>query len=118
MLTKETPTTIAARLTVKSQGVENSLALTYNNKSYEEYDEFVKNPETFKIPEGLREDQGIAAINSALVLFLVKSFDDGTDKTFPLTLSGLLELETVWPGVLMGIVAGYHQSRAAQVEKN
>ena len=118
MLTKNTPETIAATLTVKSQGVENTLKLTYINRTYEQYDEFVKNPETFNVPEGLRDDQGIAAINVAMVLFLVKSFDDGTDKAFPLNMDGLLDLEDHWPGVLLGIVKGYHEARAAQVEKN
>ena len=119
MLTKKTPDTIKANLKIKAQGVENSLLLTYNNHSAEKFDEFVKNPENLKVPEGTTNDvDGIAHINASLVLFLVKSFDDGTDKDFPLTRDGLVELERTWPGTLIGIIRGYHQSRAAAVEKN
>lgn len=119
MLTKETPETIRSNLKIKAQGVETSLLLTYHNRSPDEYNEFVRNPENLKVPEGVKgELDGIAHINASLVLYLVKSFDDGTDKAFPLNRDGLVDLEQHWPGTLMGIVKGYHQSRAASVEKN
>lgn len=119
MLTKKTPDTIKADLTVKAQGVENRLLLTYHNRTPDDYEAFVTNPENLTIPEGVTGDMlGIAHINASLVLFLVKSFDDGTDEAFPLTRAGLVELERVWPGTLIGIVRGYHQSRGAAVEKN
>lgn len=118
MLTKKTPETIKASLKVKAQGVENTLLLTYHNRTPEEYEGFVKNPENLKIPEGVGDGLGIAHINASLILFLVKSFDDGTDTDFPLTRAGLIDLESHWPGTLLGIVRGYHQSRAAAIEKN
>lgn len=120
MLTKKTPETIKATLTIKAQGVENTLMLTYNNHSSEKFDEFRRNPENLKVPDDATHDDvlAISHINAGLVLFLVKSFDDGTDKDFPLTRDGLVELERTWPGTLIGIVRGYHQSRAAAVEKN
>lgn len=117
-LTKQTPDTIKASLKIKAQGVENTLMLTYHNHRPEKYDEFVKNRENLKVPEGATDAVGIAHINAQMVLFLVKSFDDGTDKEFPLNLDGLLDMERHWPGVLMGILRGYHQARGAAVEKN
>ena len=121
MLTKQTPETIAARLTVKAQGVENTLQLTYHNHKPEVFKAFIDNPENLKIPDDVEktnEKLGIANINASVVLFVVKSFDDGTDSAFPLNRAGLLDLEEHWPGVLGGIVKGYHQSRGAAVEKN
>ena len=119
MLTKKTPAEIKATLSIVAQGVSNTLMLTYHNRTAEEYDEFVRNPESLKVPDGIEEDGlGIAHINASMVLFLVKSFDDGTDEAFPLTRAGLIELEATWPGTLLGISRGYHQSRAATVAKN
>lgn len=119
MLTKKTPETIKGSLTIKAQGVENSLLLTYFNRQPEEYEAFVKNPENLKVPDSIITDgDGVTHVNASLVLFLVKSFDDGTDEAFPLTRAGLIELERFWPGTLFGIIRGYHQSRAASVEKN
>lgn len=119
MLTKSTPTTIAANLKIKAQGVENSLKLTYHNHSADDYDAFAQNTENFKVPEALAgKNLDIAIINAALVLFVVQSFDDGTDKDFPLSLDGMIDLERTWPGTLLGIIRGYHQARGANVEKN
>lgn len=117
-LNKKTPDTIKAELKVKAQGVENTLMLTYHNRSPDEYDKFVKNPENLKTDEAADDLAGMVQINIALALFLVKSFDDGTDKDFPVTHDGLADLERTWPGTLFGIVKGFHQSRMAAVEKN
>ena len=121
MLTKQTPDVIKARLTVKAQGVETDLILTYHNHKPEVFDAFAKNPETLKVPDDVSKTDtrlALAHINATFVLFLVKSFDDGTDKTFPLTREGLVDLEAHWPDTLPGIVAGYHQARGAAVQKN
>lgn len=118
MLTKKTPETIKTRLTIKAQGVENNLLLTYHNRSADEYDKFTANPENLKAPDDAGDTMQIAHINAGIVLYIVKSFDDGTDEHFPLTRDGLVELERTWPGTLFGIVRGYHQARGAAVEKN
>lgn len=120
MLTKQTPDSLKAQLTIKAQGVENTLLLTYHNVKPDDFDAFRKNPESLKVPADLESDKGAAItfINAQFVLFVVKSFDDGTDAEFPLTLAGLTELDRYWPGVLRGIVDAYHQARAAAVEKN
>ena len=121
MLTKKTPETIRVNLKHKAMGVENTLMLTYHNRTPEQFKEFVENPENLKVPTDA-ETQGdvlqIAHINASLVLFLVKSFDDGTDKDFPLTRDGLIDLEQHWPGTLMALVSGFLQARSASVEKN
>src|SRR5690606_10773030 len=116
MLTKRTPDTTRTTLKIKAQGVDNTLLLTYHNRTADQYDEFVANPENLKSPDDDPDIPGIAHINAGIVLFLVKSFDDGTDKDFPLTRDGLVELERTWPGTLLGIVRGYHQARGAAVE--
>lgn len=122
MLTKQTPETIRARLTVKAQGVENDLVLTYFNHTPAEFKEWAENPENLKVPDGIdplkQIDLALAHVNAAVVLYLVKSFDDGTDKAFPLTRDGLIDLEQTWPDTLAGIIRGYHKARGASVEKN
>lgn len=118
MLTKKTPEFIPAVLTIKAQGVENTLRLTYLNHPADVFDAYQKNTENFKITDGKSEIENISAINANFVLFLTKSFDDGTDESFPLTFDGLVSLERHWPGTLIGIIRGYHQARAAKVEKN
>lgn len=119
-LTNKTPDTIKATLKVKAQGVENTLQLTYKNHTHEEFAAFAKNEENFKLPESIKDDSMDAFMfaNAQMVLFVTKSFDDGTDADFPLTLEGLLKLESSWPATLIGIIRGYHQARAAEVEKN
>lgn len=121
MLTKKTPETLKAMLTIKAQGEDNTLQLTYWNRTADEYDAFRTNPETAKIPDGVDTDNDrlvVSHMNATHVLYLVKSFDDGTDQAFPLTRDGLVELDRTWPGTLFGIVKGYHQARGAAVEKN
>lgn len=119
-LTNSTPDKIKATLKIKAQGVENTLQLTYKNHDQAAFDAFAKNEENFKLPESIQDGTMSAFTfgNAQMVLFLVDSFDDGTDKDFPLTLDGLTKLEGKWPATLIGIVRGYHQSRAAEVEKN
>ena len=56
MLTKKTPDTIKGNLTIKAQGVENTLLLTYHNHSPEEYEAFVQNPENLKVPDSIITD--------------------------------------------------------------
>ena len=119
-LTKNTPEKIKASLKIKAQGVEQNLELTYKNHSQEQWDAFATNEQNFKLPENVGENtmSAITFGNAQMVLFLVASFDDGTDKDFPLTLDGLIDLEGHWPGALIGIVRGYHMVRTAEVEKN
>lgn len=119
-LTNKTPDTIKATLKIKAQGVENTLQLTYKNHTQDEFSAFAQNEENFKLPESIKDGtmNAFTFANAQMVLFVVQSFDDGTDKDFPLTLEGLMKLEGSWPAALVGIIRGYHQARAAEVEKN
>lgn len=121
MLTKQTPEKIATTLTVKAQGVENTLKLTYVNHTPAAFKTYTENTENFKVPDDVPPEnlrlRG-AHVNATFALFVVSSFDDGTDTAFPLNRAGLIDLEDHWPGTLNGIVIGYHQARAAAVEKN
>lgn len=121
MLTKETPDTIKARLTIKGQGVENDLLLTYHNRAPADFMAFFENQENLKVPESVPKNDMravVANVNASVVLYLVKSFDDGTDEAFPLNRAGLIELEAYWPDALHGIIQGYHKARGVQIEKN
>lgn len=118
MLTKKTPESIKATLTVKCHGEENTLKLTYFNHDPEKLKSYVENKDNFKSPEGADEITKLNHQTADMVLFLVKSFDDGTETDFPLNKAGLLALESHFPNILYGIIRGYHQSRAAEVEKN
>lgn len=130
MLTEETPDTIKATLQVKAQGAEYTLALTYHNRDQDEFDAFARNADNLK-PPSKPEPTGNAAVddttatietfraaNIHLVLYLVKSFDDGSDVAFPLNYAGMEKLDKRFPGLLSGIIRGYHQARAAEVQKN
>lgn len=119
MLTKETPLQIKTSLTIKSMGVENTLLLTFVNRKPDDYEAFMANQENFKYPETATTQIEIQRhMNASVALFLVQSFDDGTEQTFPLTKEGLIDLERYWPGTLLGIHKAYHQARGASVEKN
>lgn len=119
-LTESTPETIKASLKITGRGVVQNLELTYKNRDEEEIEEFTRNEQNFKLPESIK-DNSLDAFrwgNAQMVLFLVESFDDGTDKTYPLTVDGLLKMEKKWKGVLRGIVTGFHQAQQVEVEKN
>lgn len=119
MLTKKTPETIKSSLTIKAMGVENTLLLTYNNRTYDQYKAFVGNPENLKVPDDVvNHDDAVRHMNIALALYVVASFDDGTADDFPVTRDGLLELERTWPGITLCIITCYHRARGSEVEKN
>lgn len=121
MLTKQTPDTIKSRLKIKAQGVETDLLLTYHNRRPDEFKAFFENQENLKVPEAVNKQDAkaiLAFVNASVVLYLVKSFDDGTDAEFPLNSEGLVALEDFWPDALMCIIQGYHKARGAILEKN
>lgn len=120
MLTKKTPDSIKGELVLSAMGERNTLLLTYRNHHPDKFSEFVKNEANLKVPEQYKGDDGksINFINAQLCMFLVQSFDDGTDKEFPLNIDGLMSLEETWPGTLNCIIRGYHMARAANLEKN
>lgn len=119
MLTKKTPETIKASLKINAMGTEQELLLTYHNYAPDDFDAWRQNPENLKARDSAKTEQDmIRDMNATIVLHVVKSFDDGTDEAFPLNMDGLVELDRTWPGMLNGIMLGYHQARAATVQKN
>lgn len=117
MLTKKTPETLKAIATVKHGGESTPLMLTFYNRTIDELTEFTKSGQMTDVPEQYKGNP-IPWMNAQVCLFLIKSFDDGTDEDFPLNLEGLLSMESYYPAVLMGIVQLFHQVRGATVEKN
>lgn len=117
MLTKETPETIKAVASVKHGDTKTPLVLTFHNRTITELTEFMQNPEIIKMPEDRKVDP-VGWVNAQACLYLIKSFDDDTDKVFPLTVDGLLEMNSYYPGVLMGLMQLFHQMRQVAVEKN
>ena len=117
MLTKQTPQTLKANATVKHSGESTPLVLTFYNRTIAELTEFTKSGQLTDVPEQYK-DSPLPWMNAQVCLYLIKSFDDGTDEEFPLTLEGLLSMESYYPAVLMGIVQLFHQVRGATVEKN
>lgn len=117
MLTKKTPETVKAIATVKCADSEQLVALTFYNRSTKELTEFMKNPALQTVPDGLATNT-VAWMNANVCIYIIKSFDDGTDSEFPLSLEGLLEMDIYYPNVLMGFIQLFHQARMAHVEKN
>ncbi len=120
MLTVDTPAEIKSDLVFKGpDGAERTLKLTYVNRSPDEYDAFVNNPESMKAPSELTKQVDVTRhVEVTFCLFVVKSFDDGTDSQFPVTYDGLWKLDRYWPNVLTGIARGYHLARNSSLEKN
>lgn len=114
MLTKKTPETFTATATVKCGDQHEPLRLTFFNRKTAELE---KCAGEMVIPDD-RKGNPIPWMNAQVCLFIIKSFDDGTDKEFPLTLDGLLAMEGCYPGVLMGLVQLFHSARTVAVEKN
>ena len=94
---------IKATLTVKGQGEETKFDVTYFNRRQSELEAALKKA---------LEDDGGGIPN--VVLFMVKDWDT----EYPLTLEGIKELEDERPGILYGIIAGFHAARKVEAVKN
>jgi len=116
MLTKKTPETVKGIGTVKCAGDVSPLNLTFYNRTTDDLSSFMDTNITNAMPEGTKNP--VAWVNAQVCLYIIKSFDDGTDTDFPLTLDGMLSMEAYYPNVLMGIIQLFHTARMAAVEKN
>lgn len=96
-LSKKRPVTISTTLTVKGQGVTEKFNVTYHNRKQSEFEA--------KLAEGDMP---------SLILFIVAEWE--TDYT--LDQAGVTELEDDSPGMILGIIQGYHKARTVQLEKN
>lgn len=114
MLKRETPKTIKADLTVLCQGEKIPLTLTYRNFPPAEYDAMVERVTEQVKALGKIGASAIMEVNVKIVSELLESWE----AEYPLNEAGLGEAERDRPGLLYGIVRGYHQSREASVVKN
>lgn len=91
---------LPSTLTIKSQGDTLKVNVTYHNRKTSELEAMFK-----------QENRPIGEV----ILFIVKDWDI---EDYPLTAEGLTELEDDRPGLIMAIIQGWHQARAAAKEKN
>ena len=103
MLTRKTPDTLAAELTITGQlQPPIKFAITYFNRKQSEVEEMVKsdpNPEV-----------GVAST----ILFVVKEWDS----EYPLSAEGIAEMEDDRPGITIAIIQGFHDARRVTKVKN
>lgn len=116
MLTKQTPETLTAIATVKMGDVSLPLKLTYHNRKQSEL-AAIELQGSDAIPDAYKANP-MPWMQAQVALFIIKSFDDGTDKEYPLSLDGLLDMENDYNGVLGQLVNLFHKVRAVSVEKN
>jgi hypothetical protein len=100
-LTRVTKESIKTTLTLKGQGEVLTFNITYYNRRQSEVEVQLKK-------EG--EDNTVAD----LILFMVKEWD----AEYPLTKEGVIELEDERPGIVYGIIEGFHEARKMHREKN
>lgn len=99
MLTRQRKETIDATLTIKGQGETVKFNITFNNIKTSEIEKETQLPD-FSV--------------AALLLKMIHSWECEYD----LSLEGLKELEDDRPGILFGIIEGYHQARRVERSKN
>lgn len=117
-LKRKTPDTIKGDLTVECQGEKEKLLLTYRNLTPADYDAHVVRLND-EIGDQFKDDPNrmgkfVIEFNSQLVLLLVAEWD----AEYELTIDDLREAERARPGLLHGVLRGYHQAREAHVVKN
>lgn len=98
MLSKKAPETLPATLTLKGQGETVKLNVTYHNRKQSEINEL------------LAEGKTVADV----VLFMVKEWD----ADYELSTAGIAELDDARPGILEGVMHGFHRARRMELEKN
>lgn len=107
MLKKKTPDTIPAMLTLKAQGEEFKLSLTYRNLKQAQYDAAV---------EKAKADHPGDLIKSNAALALALIVDWGSE--YDLTLEGLIEANDDRPYLIATLVGGFFEARAVERVKN
>lgn len=92
------PKLLPATLTITGQGSTDKLDVTYHNRKQSE------------IRERIEANVSMAS----LIVFLVESW--ATD--FDLTEEGVKEFEDEYPGIIEGVLSGFHSARRKELEKN
>ena len=101
MLTKKTPETFSAKLTIISIGETVQLDVVYNN---------VK-PETI---DAEAKAAGRPTTDDELMLKVVKSWD----AEYELTPEGVAQLQQDRPGLVFAVLQGFYRGRVAALQKN
>lgn len=96
-LTRKRPEFIEANLTITGQGKEETMKVTYHNRTQKEVEA--------KVAEGNP---------TGTLLFMVKEWDSD----YPLTPEGVDEMESDHPFITIGIFQGFHAARRTHVVKN
>lgn len=102
-ITLKRPDTLPAKLTLTGQGTSVTFDITYHNRTQSEFE--AKHGEN-------TEDPRKAVVNA--VLYIVKEWE----LDIPLTVDGLTQMEDEWPGMILGVIQGFHQARQVTKEKN
>ena len=114
MLTKQRKGTIATLLTIKGQGEEATFKVTYHNRRQSEVQ--AKLDEALaamsKPDDQISDDDRNGLAN--VVLFMVESWET----EYEVSLVGIKEMEDDRPGLIAGILAGFHDARKVEKVKN
>lgn len=109
MLTRKTADTFAVSVTIKGQGVTQTMDVVYYNRKLEDIQDVLK------IAQGHpRMQDDFEYANRETLLFMVASWD----AEYPLTNEGIKEAEQDWPGLIEGLGRKYHEARQVEVVKN
>lgn len=98
-LTRKRKDSIDTTLTIKGQGESVTLQITYHNRRQSEVEAVLKD-----------DDKTVTDV----VLFIVKEWDS----EYELSIDGVKEMEDDRPGMVMALIAGFHEAREVQKEKN
>jgi hypothetical protein len=99
MLTRKRPETISTKLTIEGQQETIAFKVEYHNRTAKEVNAFVD-----------REDYTVAKG----VLHLVKSWE----AEYELDTAGIEDAESDRPGLILAVIAGFHEARRVQRKGN
>ena len=100
MLTRKTPAFLATTVTLTGQGAEPvTFNVTFNNHKQQDVFEFT---------------QANANNPEKTILFIVNAWE----AEYELTAEGVLEAESDRPGLIVGLLSAFYESRKVEVRKN
>jgi hypothetical protein len=109
MLTRKTADTFAVSITIKGQGVTQTMDVVYHNRKLEDIQAVLQLAQ-----DNLRMQDDFEYANRETLLFMIASWD----AEYPLTNEGIKEAESDWPGLIAGLGHKYHEARQVEVVKN
>lgn len=109
MLTRKTPETLAAEVTLKAQGQIVKLNVVYYNRTQEEIDALLDDASKH---ETAKTDAQYA--NRQAFLFIVKEWES----EYALNDADVAAAELAWPGLIEMLFYAYHRARRVELTKN